>query len=65
MDKICCHNPACKTAIQEMRLVKTPPNKRTRVDSEEADSEGETDLKEGEEPHGPLVNGEVTVLDNF
>ena len=48
-----------------MRLVKTPPNKRTRVDSEEADSEGETDLKEGEEPHGPLVNSEVTVLDNF
>ena len=42
-----------------------PPNKRTRVDSEKADSEAEIDLKEGEEPHGPLVNGEVTVLDNF
>ena len=51
-------NPLCQSGSQDSVTrnepgQELPPNKRTRVESEGADSEGE--IEEGEEPHGPLV----------
>ena len=51
-------NPLCQSGSQGSITgnepgQEPPPNKRTRADSEGANSEGE--IEEGEEPHGPLV----------